>query len=260
MRLSLLLPLIAALLTLIPLASCSEKTDISQALILDDAHLLSEQQIAAITRHHDRLLQAHDIDYRVVTTKTGSDIEKASHQAFIALSAGARSKSGHGLLLFIDPVRKQSRLEASAAIKGIYTDSFISYIEHSQMPFFFNSGQVASGVIATTEAILVQAEKASRAAADSPAVRKPRWDMTVRSYEDAGTVVEKVGPNSPAEMLGFRSGDRILQWENIKTPHHTEIEERMEKLQPDQDFVVLLMREGKAMIINGVAPPVPAEP
>ena len=137
--------------------------------VIDGAALLSEGERRSIARYHDELLADHDIDYRVVTTRTGVDVDQAGHQAFAELGVGERSGSSRGLLLLIDPSADRVRLEVAAGLEGAFTDAFVAYLERRQMVPFFRSGRVADGILATTELIVARAQQAAAGAAFDPA-------------------------------------------------------------------------------------------
>ena len=137
--------------------------------VLDGAALLSEAERRSIASYHDRLLADHAIDYRVVTARTDGDVDRAAHEAFAALGAGARSASGRGLLLLIDPGADRVRLEVAAGLEGVFTDAFVAYLEQRQMVPFFRTERVADGVLATTELIVARAREAAAGAVFDPA-------------------------------------------------------------------------------------------
>jgi uncharacterized protein len=146
--------------------------------VIDGAALLSEGERSSIAHYHDRLLADHDIDYRVVTARTGGDVDRAGHQAFAELGVGERSGNGRGLLLFIDPAADRVRLEVAAGLEGVFTDAFVAYLEQRQMVPFFRTGRVADGILATTELIVARAQQAAAGQAFDPA--------TVASYSLGG--------------------------------------------------------------------------
>ncbi len=406
--------------------------------VIDETGLLQTADADFIAAYHDKLLEDHDIDYRV-SVVAGTDtetIEQLSHRLFRDIASGNRSKSGRLLLLVIDPNGQQIRLEVSALLEGVYTDHFISYIQHRQMVPFFKSGQVAQGILATTELVFTRAQEAEegksfipptdaenviphsigggasntvaigsgadntfrqsrpaqqgrsaalqtpqdtlaayrtalearngnpdlplysrasremmrrwtvtpaqmdneaksirrcppaqlKALAGHAVLRRPvearqcppyffileddawrldltmmqtairfnhrnewhfvhgvaphpyvfafddwrldkngyphtmpklRWDMTVGTYQDTGTIVLRVGADSPAARLGFARGDRILIWENIKEPHHSQITRRMDELEPQEPFKVKIQRGGQTFMLEAKAPPRP---
>jgi uncharacterized protein len=105
--------------------------------VIDRANLLDGPGRERLTAYHGRLLDEHDIDYRVLTVRAMPQIERLAHEQFAELGVGRASRSGRGLLLVIDPESDRVRLEVSAALEGVYTDGFIAYLEHRQLvPFF----------------------------------------------------------------------------------------------------------------------------
>jgi uncharacterized protein len=58
----------------------------------------------------------------------------------------------------------------SYSLGGVYTDAFVSYIQHQQMVPFFRTGRLAEGILAATELIVNQAMTSGLPASDSPSV------------------------------------------------------------------------------------------
>lgn len=127
----------------------------------DEARLFSEEQNAFIGAYHRKLLETYDIDYRVLTHSGEEDINRLANAYFNREGVGSESRTKRGLLLVINPRQNRVRLEVGKALEGVYTDAFISYIEHRQMIPFFKAGQVASGVLATTELVFARAADAA---------------------------------------------------------------------------------------------------
>lgn len=399
----------------------------------DAQNYLSNEDIAHINDTHRMLIKDYDIDYQVViSTLENESIEEAARHAFEDYNVGEASLRGSGLLLLIDPQKNQVRLEVSKGLDAVYTDAFVSYIQHRQMIPFFKSGQVARGIEATTEMIFTRAQdavagnqfvppleaEAIGAGVSNPAhigegedrtfrnganvvpspdsgplqvlrdyqgalearngnpdlsiyssdtkamlqqwtvtpaqmdneaaslrkcsvgetkisgiyavIRRPmlerqcppyffvfedgawrlefsilqsairfnnnnewhfdfsnwnpqkrdcvchymfafddwslnrsgypvaikkfRWNMRVATYKGQGTIIEAVGANSPAFQLGFRAGDRILQWESISLPHYKQVIERMDQIGEGEKFSVIIERNGQKLVVSGVAP------
>ena len=137
--------------------------------VIDRAGLLTGFERDRIAGYHGRLLDDHDIDYRVLTIRGASEIDRLGHEQFAELEVGGASRSGRGLLLVIDPASDRVRLEVSAALEGVFTDAFVGYLEQRQMVPFFRGGCVADGVLATTELIFARAVEASAGHAFDPA-------------------------------------------------------------------------------------------
>lgn len=138
--------------------------------VYDEAGIMKRDQIVFIQDYHKELLKDHDIDYRVLTPGDVLDVDSGSyaHMQFRAHKVGNLSNSGRGLLLVIDPWQNEVRLEVSVALEGVYTDTFVSYIQHRQMIPFFQTSRVADGILATTEMIFTRAQNAETGHSFSP--------------------------------------------------------------------------------------------
>lgn len=132
------------------------------ALVRDDANLLSEAQIQELSLHHEFLLFDYDIDYRLVTSETWPDIDRAAAELFETVSVGGRSSRGRGLLLLLDPASRQVRLEVGYALEGTFPDAFVAYVEQRQMVPFFVQDRISDGILASTELIVDRAQRAER--------------------------------------------------------------------------------------------------
>lgn len=140
-------------------------TPLQAKTIYDQAGLFSDDEVAQLTIYHAKLLEEHDIDYRIVTikgTEKSSDLGILSNKAFKKTKTGSSSTSGKGLLLVIAPNSDQVRLEVSRTLEHIYTDSFVAYLQTRQMVPFFTDGHVANGILATTELIFTRAQEAKQ--------------------------------------------------------------------------------------------------
>jgi hypothetical protein len=115
----------------------------------------------ALAEYHGYLIQDHDIDYRVVTASQVGDINLFALSRFEELAPETRSITGRMLLLAVDPEQDLVRLEVGQALEGVFTDGFIAYVEHRQMVPFFRAGRVADGILATTELIVMRAQRAA---------------------------------------------------------------------------------------------------
>lgn len=402
-------------------------------VVTDIAGLMSKEQEQQINLYNKKLLEAYDIDYRVVTMEFDGDLATVAPDIFDSVGVGAKSKTGRGLLLMIDPSKNQVHVEVSMGLDAVYTDAFVSYIENRQMIPFFQANKIGYGIQATTEMIFMRAQEATAGqqfmppqdaksvgagvsnpakigagedmtfrqgpdvaapvdqgpllvlaayqgalearngspelsiySQDSKAMlrkwtvtaaqmdnearslrtcpkgevkisgmyavvrrgvknrqcppyffvhenggwklefsilqsairfnnmnewhfdfsnwnpkkrdcvchymfafedwtlnkhgypyaqKKLRWNMRVGTYTGVGTIIEDVGAGSPAAKIGFRAGDRVLQWESLKNPHFSKVIGRMDDLQDGQQFTVILKRGSEQVTLNAVAPP-----
>jgi uncharacterized protein len=141
--------------------------------VFDEAGLLLHAQVMAIENYHAALLRDHDIDYRILVPKGDPAIDNnvRAHDAFAQYQVGGLSETGKGLLLLIDPQRDEVRLEVSTSLEGVYTDAYVSYIQHFQMIPFFRSGRIADGILATSEMMVDRALEAARGDAFLPPMK-----------------------------------------------------------------------------------------
>lgn len=130
------------------------------SILLDDAELLDDGERAFVSEYHGYLVKDHDIDYRIVTTRSDTSILEHAVNLYEKLGVGSRSEWGRGLLLVINPESNRVRLEVGYALEGIFPDAFITYVEQRQMVPFFEDGRVADGILATTELIVDRTQRA----------------------------------------------------------------------------------------------------
>jgi len=131
-------------------------------MVYDNADLLSQDDEKWIKDFHGKLLEDHDIDYRIITLPVEGDLGLFATRAFKKVNVGSSSKSGKGLLLVIDPENNAVRLEVSASLEHIYTDSFVAYLQTRQMVPFFAKNRIADGILATSEFVFQRAREAAK--------------------------------------------------------------------------------------------------
>ncbi len=142
--------------------SYAESRVLSRLTFADEAHIMTPEQAQKTEEYHKALLRSYDVDYRVVTLESRTQsLESAAREEFAKRKVGGLSRKGRGLLLLIDPAKNEVRLEVSAALEGIFTDAFVSYIQNRQMIPFFRVGRVADGILATTEMMFTRMKEAS---------------------------------------------------------------------------------------------------
>jgi uncharacterized protein len=152
---------VALLLARGDLGRLLQRSDAAASHVVDDrAPILTALERARIAEYHAALLDAHDIDFRVLAIGAGADLERTTYDHFAAAHVGSLSESGRGLLLAIDTASHRARLEVSTSLEGVYTDAFVAYVQNRQMAPFFAAGRVADGVLATTELIVGRAREA----------------------------------------------------------------------------------------------------
>jgi uncharacterized protein len=134
-------------------------------LVQDQAGLLSPAERDQIADYHEAILEAYDLDYRVVVVTGAPDVDAAAVRHFADLEIGHLSTRGRGLLLLIAPETDKVRIEVGRSLEPVFTDAFVAYIEERQMVPFFRSNRVSDGILATTELIADRAGDGERTAA-----------------------------------------------------------------------------------------------
>lgn len=122
----------------------------------DTAGVFTPEQQAGLAAYHNKLAEEYGIDYRIVTTNDQGDINLFANKYFNEEKVGAGDGKGRGLLLVVNPAQNLVRLEVATVLEPVFTDAFVSYIEHRQMIPFFKAGQVSNGILATTELIFAR--------------------------------------------------------------------------------------------------------
>lgn len=123
--------------------------------IYDSAGLINQ----AASQHMNEFLSAfrneNDIEFFAVSVSelSGTAINQFSKNLFEQWEIGKQAK-GRGLLFVLAAKEKLVRVEVGYELEPIYTDAFVSYIEHEQMTPFFEQGRVAEGFEATLELIV----------------------------------------------------------------------------------------------------------
>ena len=180
------------------------------ALVVDEAQLFTTSQSNLLADYHRFLLTDHDIDYRVMTSAQTSDIASYSLEQFTRLNVGEQSRSGRGLLLVIDTRQDRVRLEVSRALEGVFTDAFVTYIQQRQMVPFFRDNRIADGILATTELIYAESQRAESNAGFDPREQSPGTTgagaetaarIGVSASEPVRTGGDVVAGDSPAETV-----------------------------------------------------------
>jgi uncharacterized protein len=165
----------------------------SASAVDDQAAALASSERARIAEYHAALRRTHDIDYRVLATGAGADLERTAHDYFEETGVGSLSANGRGLLLVIDTTSQRARLEVSTSLEGVYTDAFVAYVQNRQMAPFFAAGGVADGILATTELIAGRALEADAGEAFAP-------PMPARSMGGGASAAAAIGTASdPSE-------------------------------------------------------------
>ncbi len=152
-RLGILILLI--LLAVFLLAGCPQSNEQS---IDDRSGLLTSSERQRVVGFQYSLLQDLDIEFKVVVLeKAAADLDRKALQLFEDYRVGRQTRSARGLLLVIDPIGHQLRLEVGYDLEGLYPDGFVGYVENQQMAPFFQAGRVGAGIEATVELLIGRA-------------------------------------------------------------------------------------------------------
>jgi len=65
------------------------------------------------------------------------------------------------VLLLVDPVQQQVRIEISYSLEPVFPDSFVGYIQRRQMLPFFNTGRIGQGIEAAIELLVARVMNAT---------------------------------------------------------------------------------------------------
>ena len=87
---------------------------------------------------------------------------------------------------------------------------------------------------------------------------RQRWSLSLRTSRINGrpqTMVTYVGAGSPAEKMGFRVGDRLVQWENIEVSYAGQVSERLASVDEGEIVTAVIERDGQWLTLRMSAPP-----
>ncbi len=187
------------LLLMLALSGCShdnlsaERKDI----LIDNAALLGgkEKLIDAYLAYNQKMLKDFDIDFRVLTSNSAEDINPFTNKFFNRLQKKSRSHSGKAILLVINSQQDKVRIEVSMALEPVYTDIFVSYLEHNGLLPYFQAGKVADAVFVAAELIRDRAYEADQGKEFMP-------PMESRSIGGGAKTAAKIGQNDPDAKRG----------------------------------------------------------
>lgn len=148
--------LLSAFLFFLVLLACGKTED--RAFFVDRAGMLDQKARQRIVEYNRALLKDFNIHCRVVILGQRSmDINSEAADLFGDL--GEKTGKARGLLLLIDPVGEQVRVEVGYDLEEIFPDIFVSYLEHEQMLPFFQQGKVGAGIEATEELFVARVQR-----------------------------------------------------------------------------------------------------
>jgi len=165
--------------------------------LIDNAALLAgkEKLINDYLAYNQRMLEDFDIDFRVLTTNNDEDINAFANTIFNQLQEDSYSHSGKAILLIINSKQDKVRIEISMALEPVYTDIFVSYLEHNGLLPYFRAGKVADAVFVAAELVRDRAYEADRGEEFMP-------PMESRSMGGGAKTSAKIGQNDPDAKRG----------------------------------------------------------
>ncbi len=87
---------------------------------------------------------------------------------------------------------------------------------------------------------------------------RQRWSLSLSTKpldDRVQTRVTSVGAGSPAEKMGFRVGDRLLQWDEIKVEYAGQVSQRLSSVEEGQTVTAVIERDGQQLTLRMAAPP-----
>ena len=133
--------------------------------VVDDAHLLSPEQVAQLTQLSAEVQQASSRQLVVATIPDlqGYDIADYGYQLGRAWQIGQK-EANNGILLIVAPNERKVRIEVGYGLEPIMTDALSSQIINETIVPKFKAGDMAGGIVAGAQAIAAQMQQPLEAA------------------------------------------------------------------------------------------------
>ena len=158
--------LLALLLLAVP-AAAGAQPDFPKlsGRVVDEAHLLSPEQVAALTRLSAETEQASTRQLVVATIPDlqGHDIADYGYQLLRSWGIGQKG-ANNGLILIVAPNERKVRIEVGYGLEPIMTDALSSQIINETIIPRFKAGDVPGGIVAGAQAIAEQLKAPPEAA------------------------------------------------------------------------------------------------
>jgi len=152
--------------------------------VVDDAHLLSPDQTAALDGKLAALEAQSQRQMVVVTLPTldGYEIEDYGYRLGRAWGIGAKQRND-GLLLIVAPTERKVRIEAGYGLEGIITDALSSVIISREIVPRFKAGDYAGGIAAASDQLIAQLQlpedEARKVAQAAKKPKAPEFDFGI---------------------------------------------------------------------------------
>ena len=154
--------------------------------VVDEAHLLSPEQAAAIDAKLAALETQSQRQMVVATVPSleGYEIEDYGYRLGRAWGIGDKQRND-GLLLLVAPTEHKVRIEVGYGLEGIITDALSSVIIQREMVPRFKANDYPGGITAATDQLVAQLQLpedearkvAAAATAEAKKAKAPRFDF-----------------------------------------------------------------------------------
>lgn len=146
-----------AVFVLLFFACGCERSTVDERAVVDQAGLLSAQATQRIEGLAHSMLEHHGVQLQVVTLKqTPVDIDAAALRWMEEHHVGQLAGGARGVVLMVDPVAQQVRVEIGYDLEGVFSDVIVARIEHDQMAPFFAANRVGDGIEASLELLVAE--------------------------------------------------------------------------------------------------------
>ncbi len=159
-----------------------------EVFVLDRADLIHDESRDRMNQTLGALLRETDIEIFMVSMPSleGQAIGRFTEELFEDWEVGDRTRADRGVLLVVAAEEERVRLAVSYELESIFTDTFISFIEHEQLVPYFEGKMVGEGIEATVELLARRAYEKIRGQAYDPLESRPE----VAGYRTGGAGVE----------------------------------------------------------------------
>jgi len=150
--------LVALLLLAVPtLAGAQPSFPKLSGRVVDEAHLLSPEQVAQLTQLSDDVQKASTRQLVIATIPDlqGYDIADYGYQLGRAWGIGQKG-ANNGILLIVAPKERKVRIEVGYGLEPIMTDALSSQIINETIVPKFKAGDMPGGIVAGAQAIAEQ--------------------------------------------------------------------------------------------------------
>lgn len=152
--------MLVALATVPPLVACQRgglppDGPPDGQFVVDAVGLIEDESEQRMNETLGAVLDDTDIELLTVTIEDfdGAPISDFTNTLFERWQVGRRTRANRGVLLVIGRDEGQVRLEVAYDLESIFTDAFVSYIEHEQLVPYFENEEIGHGVEATVELV-----------------------------------------------------------------------------------------------------------